>query len=120
MAVQGPKAEDSGFYCDNTVNFAENLAFELKHLTNKSQCEESGEDKKCGTDPVYPRLAGVPNDVQATQFCKNDCALNHECTGFFVQKKKSGHEVCGFFSSSQILSNANEPLRDSQIDQEPC
>jgi len=35
----------------------------------------------------------------AAQMCVNDCAKRKGCTGFFYQKHKNGHQICGFYSS---------------------
>merc|ERR1711966_334025 len=31
--------------------------------------------------------------------CVNDCARMAGCTGFFYQKHKNGHQICGFYKS---------------------
>merc|ERR1712167_436185 len=35
----------------------------------------------------------------AAQMCVNDCARMAGCTGFFYQKHKNGHQICGFYKS---------------------
>ena len=35
----------------------------------------------------------------AAQMCVNDCAKMAGCTGFFYQKHRNGHQICGFYKS---------------------
>jgi hypothetical protein len=82
----------SAFTCDRSINFINRQRYSQISLTDG--CRAS----RCDRNPKYGN-GGKTNQKMAEDFCKKTCLKRNGCTGFFFQKHRNGHEICGFYSS---------------------
>jgi len=101
------------FTCDNTKFHVSGLNSTDVALTDP--CHE-----QCDANPKYDTIKyNTPmydndNTKRAEAYCKDECADQVGCTGFFFQKAEHagdrGHEICGFFNETVHIDNAtNQP-----------
>jgi len=86
------KKQNSVFTCDRSINFIKGQHYSQISLTDG--CSAG----RCDRNPKYGN-GGKTNQKMAEDFCKKTCLKRNGCTGFFFQKHRNGHEICGFYSS---------------------
>lgn len=75
------------FRCDSSVNFIQGGA-SYQQVSLTDHCPN------CDANPLYG-----PNNVErAKAYCKRLCLRDRPgCRGFFFQRHRNGHEICGFY-----------------------
>jgi hypothetical protein len=83
------------FECDESINFIHGLGYSQTNLTDG--CLN-------GVCNANPRYGATPDIEEAVAYCEALCANRDNCTGFFMQRHRNGHEICGFYSADFELS----------------
>ena len=83
----------SAYACDASRDFISGMAYAQTALTD--YCRGG----VCNANPKY---GGANNDARALAYCERACTAKpaSSCTGFFFQRHRNGHEICGFYSTA--------------------
>lgn len=103
------------FWCTQEYNFLSGLNLtDGKGGVEVVLTRPCNEMNLCDFEPVYGNN-GIPDLDKAASWCMSYCRNDvRGCTGFFLQRKKNGEEVCGFYT--QGLDEGKRVHRRDGID----
>ena len=92
------------YACDASRDYIRNMAYAQTSLTDYCHIQPAADRPTTSGDVcnANPKYGGANSDARALAYCERACTAKpaSSCTGFFFQRHRNGHEICGFYSTA--------------------
>jgi hypothetical protein len=92
------------YACDASRDYIRNMAYAQTSLTDYCHIQPAADRPTASGDVcnANPKYGGANSDARALAYCERACTAKpaSSCTGFFFQRHRNGHEICGFYSTA--------------------